>query len=146
MKITRIFPVLLVAIILTSCAGIESPIRESRTDAEKFFVDDNNTNVEVKKSPLKAFVLADIQAALAIAREGEDRMAIMCWETLADIVAKDKTGVKVKGVLSAFQKARNRRRKVQSGVDEELQISCAPMAVGSGTAVLRLIRKLTIGF
>ena len=94
---------------------------------------------------LTRFVAADIRAALADAKIHEDQSAVQCWTVLLAKVEDlpRLTASPVVGAASAFQKARNARRRFDAGVSEEVHIACAAMLDDARSTILRLGRLIS---
>jgi len=110
------------AALLTGCAGL----------AERAVGDVDE--------PRFAFVLADIDAAQALAVAANDPAAVQCYTTLSGKVERlgGRLELPVVGVVSAYQRARNVRRLVTGGVSDELRAACAWMLMDSRSFLRRL--------
>ena len=93
---------------------------------------------------LARFTAADIRVALADATVHEDQAAMQCWGVLLAKVEDlpRLTASPVVGAASAYQKARNARRRIDGGVSEEVHIACAAMLDDARSTVFRLVRLL----
>lgn len=68
----------------------------------------------------------DLDAAITLA--GDDIVAVTCYKTLKKYVGKAPTEkTPIKGAFSAFQKARNIKGKVDTGIPADLQLGCAAL-------------------
>lgn len=82
----------------------------------------------------------DVAEARRSAAAHGDALALVCWDYLARRIEQG-GGVyitEVKGVASAYQKARNVRRVVAGGLSDEAKMACAPMLLDSAAALGRL--------
>jgi len=93
-------------------------------------------------SGLAAFVKADLQAAYDDAVKHSDITGANCWGALLRHVGDGKVGdiPAIKGVASAWQAARDLRRRVQAGnpVLEDINRGCAAMFVEAKFTLLKL--------
>ena len=120
--------IVFLALLLPACASLPAEDREAISDA-------------------KAFVLADLQAAEASAIAHDDVLAAQCWRALIDakVAASDAVGTEIKGAFSGVQAVRNARRKIQSGLSDEVKIGCGPLALDVAGTYGRLARLLAGG-
>lgn len=91
---------------------------------------------------LKAFTLADLQAASADAHANNDATAYQCYDFLAKVLPTLPTfqpGSTVGAVL-AFQKLRDLQSGLQSqqGALKSLDVACAPLVIDTQTTINRL--------
>jgi len=100
------------------------------------------------ESPLdgiEAFAKGDLEAALAMAKAGNDQAAMQCYPVLLEMLNEpDAPTLHAAGAVSAFQRARNARRAGdQSNTAEKINLACAPLAVsaakGAGSLVKRIV-------
>ncbi len=94
-------------------------------------------------SKFSEIVLADVQQAKVLAEQADDQLAVKCWThleqlTLANIPNPDAPVGRVVGVMSAYQKARNVRRKVEAGISDQSRLECGPMLMESRSVSKRL--------
>ncbi len=94
-------------------------------------------------SRFRDIVLADAQQAKLMAEQADDQLAVKCWThleklTLANQPDPDALVGRVVGVLSAYQKARNVRRKVEAGISDQSRLECGPMLMESRSVFKRL--------
>lgn len=80
---------------------------------------------------LQLVTAADIDAAIELARIGEDADGMACWQAVkAAMPAGAATAtVKIAGVASAWQAGRNARRGLQAGIDPVVHRNCAVLIV-----------------
>ena len=94
-----------------------------------------STEGEAAAGPLGGLTAAtrtDLLEARASAEAHDDRLAAMCWDHL--LARLDGGGIRIteiKGIASAYQKARNVRRLAAEGLSDELKIACGPMLLDS---------------
>jgi len=93
------------------------------------------------------FTLADLRAAEASATAHGDTIAATCWAALIDAKAAigDTAATDIKGAFSGIQAVRNARRRVQSGLSDEVKIGCGPLALDAVASYSRLARLLKSG-
>jgi hypothetical protein len=97
----------------------------------------------VASQDFPTLVSSDLDAAITIAKANNDQAAVNCYSALkADLATVLPAGdVPAAGAISAFEKARVLRRRVQVGVSEAVHIACSPLLVdaarvASGLALL----------
>ena len=78
-----------------------------------------------------------------MAEQADDQLAVKCWThleqlTLANIPDPDAPVGRVVGVLSAYQKARNVRRKIEVGISNQSKLECGPMLMENRSVIKRL--------
>jgi len=125
MKITAI---ILAGLLLSGCAG---------NIVTKAITSDDPDEI--------SFVRKDLEAALASAKANDDQLGEMCWAAIIKKIEEPRTKTNVVGALSAYQKARNVRRKLEGGLDTSLRIGCAPMLTESRKVIFSKLRKLAPG-
>ncbi len=81
----------------------------------------------------------DIDAAIALAKAGNDPDGLACWEAIKAVMpATGTVHIEVKGAASAVQAARNVRRGVQAGVDPVVHKNCAVVVLDAEQTAARL--------
>lgn len=93
--------------------------------------------------------VADIRAAHELAIAAGDEPAKACWPVLEEWVAElaEYRGLTAPmdqspGVATTYQRIRNIRRQVGSGVPEQVEIACSAMVHESAQFILRLAARL----
>lgn len=82
---------------------------------------------------------ADVQAALDDANAHGDVIAAQCYaHILAVIPTLPNAAAAPKGVVSAFQKARNIRRRVDQGISDEFTLACGPLITDTRRTALKI--------
>ena len=126
--------VVVAALALSGCAqGIAAVSGKIQTDAD-----------------FNELVLADVQAAIVLATQANDELALMCWNyleafTLENAPDAENPAGKVVGAFSAYQKARNVRRTViEVEVSDQFRLECGPMLTDSMGALGRLGVRIAI--
>ncbi len=96
-------------------------------------------------SRLGDFTVADLKAANDLAVSADDQIAMACYpelikfvERVGDFRAETRT---VAGAFSAYQRARNVRRRLELGLPDSLRIGCAALLNDSKRSVLRLLTR-----
>lgn len=79
------------------------------------------------RGEVKAKLLEDIDAAHAAAVAYGDALGALCYPVLREYVAQDRPPIEVKGLISAYERARILRLSIQQGFPLELQVACAPV-------------------
>jgi len=88
---------------------------------------------------LAAITEADRAAAEADALAHNDLLALTCWRTLARYIGGVETpSGEIKGVLSAYQRARDLRRSAGAGAPDDLRLGCSAMVQDSRDFVLKM--------
>lgn len=84
----------------------------------------------------------DIESALSDARAHKDKAAVLCYSELLDKIEDlpKLTASRVVGPVSAFQKARNIRKRIDEGVSEDVEIACAALANETRGTLRRIVR------
>lgn len=105
-------------------------------------VQDGDTQDEIEA--LVAFASDDLRAALADAQAHNDVIAATCWGKLLERVEDIPrlTETRVIGAASAYQKARNIRRRVDAGWSDEVRLACAALADDGRGVIRRLLRRI----
>lgn len=95
------------------------------------------------RQALADFTVSDLKAAHASAVQTNDAVAARCWEVLAKHVNERAAAptTEAVGAATAWQMARNLRRRLEQGVPEEVNAACAPLVTSAAGTVLKL-RKL----
>lgn len=112
---------LVTMVLLTGCAGTVS----SSPDPDPL-------------TALGQIAAVDLDAAQAIAVAHNDTIAAMCFPVLKKYLGATPTGDQIKGVISAFEKARVTRLGVENGVPSDLKIACAPLLMDERMFLVRL--------
>ncbi len=73
----------------------------------------------------------------------EDKAAMRCWATVAEKAAKTAGRAQREpvGPLSAWQKARNVRRGIDEGMDEDIRADCAVLVLDALRTTGRIVRR-----
>ena len=88
---------------------------------------------------IAAFTTADLQAAQTDAIANNDTVAAACYPALNRFVQSLPAGVgNVQGAITAFQKARDLRLSVQTGLPSYLKLGCAALLVDEQTLIAKL--------
>ncbi len=80
----------------------------------------------------------DIRAAHASAVAYNDPLAVQCWAWLETVIP-DAPITEVKGVATAYQKARNIRRAIQLRDTDAFKLNCGPMLMDSRSVITGLL-------
>ena len=96
---------------------------------------------------LIAQAVVDIKAARRNALAHNDRNAVICYDVLLSHASDlpDKINNDIVGPVSTFQEARNIRRLVDRGIDEEIHSACASLVLDARTTVLRVMTLIRVG-
>lgn len=121
---------LLVALGLAGCGTLPNTVQNGDTQDE----------VEA----LVQFASDDLRAALADANAHGDVIAATCWSKLLEKVddLPRLTEGRVIGAASAYQKARNIRRRVDAGWSDDVRLACAALADDGRSVLARLLRRI----
>ena len=116
---------------------------------------------DLKEDPVdtfSAFVREDVNKARWLATAANDRPAMVCYEELLNWI--DETAdqkqrlvnaesgfdpdihLQGDGIVTAYQRARNLRRRIQKSVPEEVKIACAAMVYESKSFLTRLLFRI----
>lgn len=116
------------ALSLGACANLEGTVRNGDTQDEIV--------------ALAELAKADVESALADARAHKDKAAVLCYAELLDKLEDlpKLTASRVVGPVSAFQKARNIRKRIDEGVSEDVEIACAALANETRGTLRRIVR------
>lgn len=87
---------------------------------------------------LEKVTKADLDSAIAEASAAGDDQAVKCFTLVQDFVGKGAPAADIKGVFSAFEATRLLRRRVDTGVPEELHIACAPLILDARITLVKL--------
>lgn len=90
---------------------------------------------------LSGVVTADLDAAIAISTANGDQLAARCFQHLRSYVGTPTPSVdQIKGVLSAYAKARATRRTFDAnrGISDGFKIACAPLLMDEREFAVRL--------
>src|SRR5689334_237574 len=80
----------------------------------------------------------DVDAAIALAKAGNDPDGLACWTAIKAVMpTTGTTQIDIKGVASTIQAARNVRRGVQAGIDPAVHRSCAVLVLDAQETALR---------
>jgi hypothetical protein len=95
---------------------------------------------------IHARTLVDAQAAKADADSHNDVIAISCWTYIATKMESSGAtpSTQIAGILSAFQKARDIRRGIGSGVSDEFKLACSPLVLEEINQVGKLALSLPL--
>lgn len=109
MKRLLMFAILACAVLLPGCATVAG----------------------VAGTQIKQVTVEDIDAAIELARIGEDADGMACWQAVkaAMPAGGGAATVKIAGVASGWQAARNVRRGIQAGIDPVVHRACAVLVV-----------------
>src|SRR4029077_15087653 len=89
---------------------------------------------------LEVTVVADLDAAIAVAAAHNDPMAVTCLTALKAYVGTAKPSAEqVKGAISAWETARATRISLQGGSASPLKIACAPLLMDEREFMARLL-------
>jgi PBP1b-binding outer membrane lipoprotein LpoB len=114
--------ILLVCILFAGCAGVASKVGQSK---------------------LQEITTADVDAAIEMAKAGNDQDGLACWMAIKAVMpATGVAQIDVKGAASALQAARNVRRSVQAGVDPVVHKNCAVVILDAEQTALKLGLRL----
>lgn len=97
----------------------------------------------VPVADMQKFTVDDIDAAQKMAEAAGDQKAMACYPMLKRFVAERFVPMtaEVKGAVSAYQRARIARLRVQEGAPEYLEIACASLLNDSKGFVARLLAR-----
>ena len=131
----RLFTVagaLALAAMLSACASGTAPVPTAGGDAAAIAgaVEDFGGKVDAAEGKLADFTQADLEAAKADADAHNDVIASTCYAyilTVLPVITQNAQDQDVKGVFSAFQKARNIIKRGQEGISDELTLNCGPL-------------------
>ena len=84
---------------------------------------------------LREVVLEDVRQATIMAERTDDTLSLKCWTYLETVATAEGPRGKVVGVLSAYQKVRNVRRRIENS--DQRNLACGPMLIDSAQAVKR---------
>lgn len=87
---------------------------------------------------LADITVADLDAAIAMAKAGNDPDAQACYESLKSHVADGSLNVQPAGVISGFEAVRLAARTVNGGVPHDTHVACAPVLVDANVWLVRL--------
>jgi len=95
---------------------------------------------------LSILVATDVQAALDDATAHDDPIAAQCYQHILTVLPTLPNALTApKGVVSAFQKVRNLRRRADQGISDEFTIACGPLIADSRRAVLKIAARAASG-
>lgn len=124
----RLFIVLLLAVFVVAC---------SPTFTER---------VEDDERALAAFALVDLRMAQKNATARGDVVASTCYAHLASVVEARAAAVEfsVVGPVSAFDKARAIRRRLDEGMSDQTRLACSALFSETKMTVARIAKLLAI--
>jgi len=137
--LTRLLWASIATLLLTGCASLVPT--QPATD------DDQGDRIET----LLQVAVTDAETALTLATNANDLAAMQCYPKLIDWlghledyrgVAVDSTG---KGVITAYQRTRNIRRRIGTRVPEKVRIACSAMVNDSVGFLKKLIATIGLG-
>jgi hypothetical protein len=113
------------AVALSGCASTAQVAAPAAVASSNFTIGGGDPIQQVA-----TFTVADLQAADADAVSHNDKIAHTCYPALIQFVQSvqgSTSGTTVIGAISAFQRARDVRNGVVSGVPDYLTIGCGPL-------------------
>jgi len=123
----RYLPLLLLPLLLCSCAGQQTP-------------------ADIL-APVRSFAVADVQEALATAKANNDQEGMLCYAGLLDVLNAGLPPVgQVKGAVSAFESGRVvvTAATTQSGaVAKQINLACAPLFLDAQATLVKIGLKFT---
>lgn len=133
-------------VLLTGCtttAAIKEAVAEAQAE---------NAGADGLQAVLE-FTVTDIEAAHALAVAADDKPAMQCWPAMHEWVAHlaeyrgaaELAEAATDGIFVKYQRARAVRRRLGSGVPEEVEIACAAMVDESSNFLKRLLVRLGAG-
>lgn len=92
------------------------------------------------RTSLSRITLTDLQNAEADAKANGDRLALMCYQYLAEQLpsAAAAGSAAISGPISGFQRLRDFGRALDQGVSQEFQLNCAPLLSDARANLLKL--------
>jgi hypothetical protein len=136
------------SLLLTGCAApqVGDPAVDAGDQAVGSFLDD-----------LGRFTANDLEVAMKLTGDRDldgqvdpdvvngDPVALQCYAYLHGKVTTDGGGetITVAGVVSAFQSARNVKRRIGTGVSDEFHLACGPLINDVRASALGLVGRLT---
>lgn len=103
------------------------------------------TIASVAGNQLKSVTGPDVDAAIELAKLGNDPDGLACWQAVkAAMPADGAVTVEIKGVASGIQAARNVRRGLQAGIDPVVHKNCAVLVLDAEQTAARLGLRATL--
>jgi hypothetical protein len=90
------------------------------------------------ENQLEKVTKVDLDSAIAQATAAGDDQAVKCFTLVQDFVGKGAPAADIKGVFSAFEATRLLRKRVDTGVPEDLHIACAPLILDARVTLVKL--------
>jgi hypothetical protein len=101
-------------------------------------------DVSAARTELRTFTLADLDAAHASAVAHQDPVAAGCWQAVGDAlraqgeIPSTAAASSSSGAATAWQIARNVRRRIGAGVPDAVNTACAPLVLDAQKTLARL--------
>lgn len=91
-----------------------------------------------KPEGLQQVTLADIDSAIGIATAGKDPIGVACFTALKEYMSLTSETAAPTGPISMFAEIRVRRRQMQVGLPDNLQMGCAPVVFDANMTIARI--------
>lgn len=104
-------------------------------------VDNGDARDEV--AALLKLTKADLEMALQLATDHDDPAGVQCYSMLLTKIdgVAEFAAMPSAGVVSAYEKARILRRRVEGRSGEDVRVACSALVNDSAGVVLRLVRR-----